>query len=270
MYKEYYCMKNMPFVNDMPIDNLFTTPAMDEVLCRLQHAASNQLFAVVTADPGCGKSTLIRKLESTLPKGQFLMLYLSDSNLTPRWFYSGLVSQLGIVPKFYRGDSKRQLRQQIEVIKNVYHQQVVCVVDEAHLLDRESLEEIRFVLNDKFDSKSPMTLILVGQSELIDTKLSMHQYDAIKQRIQICCKLPHLDRAETEKYIAAQLNYAECKQEIFTSSAIDEIYTASNGTMRKINLICDNILTYAFQQRRRLIDDHAVKHVLSSEPIFSI
>ena len=270
MYEEFFGMKHTPFVNNMPTDKLFTTQAMEEALNRLQHAAENQMFAVVTADPGCGKSTLIRKLASVLPKGQYLVLYLSDSNLTPRWFYGGLLSQLGIVPRYYRGDSKRQLKQQIDVVKNVYHQQLVCIVDEAHLLERESLEEIRFVLNDKYDSQSPMALILVGQPELVDTKLCMHQYEAVKQRIRICCKLPHLDRSETEKYINSHLNYAECRQEIFTSSAIDEIYSTSNGTMRLINLICDNVLTYAFQQGHRLVDDHIVKSVIASEPVFLI
>ncbi|MDY2595818.1 MAG: hypothetical protein SOW34_13235, partial [Oliverpabstia sp.] len=47
---------------------------------------------------------------------------------------------------FYRGDSKRQLQQQIEIIRGVQHKKVVCILDEAHLLEKETLEEFRFLL----------------------------------------------------------------------------------------------------------------------------
>ena len=88
------------------------------------------MFAVVTADPGCGKSTLIRRFYSELPREEYIILYLSDSKLTPRWFYKGMLDQLGLEARFYRGDSKRQLQQQIEIIHGVQHKKVVCVLDE--------------------------------------------------------------------------------------------------------------------------------------------
>ena len=136
------------------------------------------------------------------------MLYLSDSKLTPRWFYKGLLDQLGLESGFYRGDSKRQLQQEIEVIRGVRHQKVVCVLDEAHLLEKEPLEEFRFLLNYNFDSMSPMAVVLVGQTELWENKLKLQKYSAICQRIDMYCTLPHLDRAETEKYIASHMSYA--------------------------------------------------------------
>ncbi|MFZ2691556.1 MAG: hypothetical protein WAX60_19610, partial [Blautia wexlerae] len=63
-------------------------------------------------------------------------------------------------------------------------------------------------LNYRFDSESPMALVLVGQSELWEDKLRLKRYDAVRQRIDINCVLPHLDRAETEKYIQSHLAYA--------------------------------------------------------------
>ena len=122
-----------------------------------------QLFAVLTADAGCGKSTIIRKFTQSLPDDEYILLYLSDSKLTPRWFYKGLLDQLGIESRFYRGDAKRQLHKEIEIIHGVQKKKVVCVLDEAHLLEKETLEEFRFLLNFKFDSESPMSLILAGQ-----------------------------------------------------------------------------------------------------------
>ena len=182
MYESFFGMTNTPFGRDIPAERLFESDAFRETLGRLCYVADRQMFAVVTADPGCGKSTLIRRFYSELPKEEYIILYLSDSKLTPRWFYKGMLDQLGLEARFYRGDSKRQLQQQIEIIHGVQHKKVVCVLDEAHLLEKETLEEFRFLLNYKFDSVSPMAVVLVGQTELWDNKLKLQRYAAIRQR----------------------------------------------------------------------------------------
>ena len=110
-----------------------------------------------------------------------------------------------------------------------------------------------------------MALVLVGQTELWDKKLRYKRYDAIRQRIDLYCVLPHLDRAETEQYIRSHLDYAECAQELFTAGAMDEIYKYSTGILRMVNRLCDKSLMYAFQQQKRLIDDHMVQYIAENE-----
>ena len=227
--------------------------------------ADKKLFAVITSEPGCGKSTLLRKFDAMLPKDEYILLYLSDSKLTPKWFYKGLLEQLGIDSGFYRGDAKRQLQASIEIIQGVQKKRVVCILDEAHLLDKEMLEEFRFMLNYKFDSESPMALVLAGQTELWDRKLKLQRYAAIRQRIDIYCTVPPLDRAECEDYINAHMQYAGCTQNIFTDSAIDRIYQISNGVPRMVNRVCEKSLMYASQTQKRLIDDHMVSYVAEHE-----
>ena len=265
MYRSFFGMENTPFVRNVPSGQLYESSAIHETLARLEYVARNQLFAVVTADSGCGKSTLIRRFYEELPKEEYIILYLSDSKLTPRWFYKGMLDQLGLESRFYRGDSKRQLQKEIEVIRGVQKKNVICILDEAHLLEKETLEEFRFLLNYQFDSVSPMALILVGQTELWDTKLKLQRYAAIRQRIDVYCVLPHLDRAETEQYIASHLDYAGCSQEIFTSKAMDIIYKVSTGIPRMINRVCEKALMYSCQQHKKLIDDHMVQFVAEHE-----
>lgn len=72
-----------------------------------------------------------------------------------------------------RGDSKRQLQQEIEIIRGVQHKKVVCILDETHLLEKEILEASRFLLNYKFNSVSPMAAVLIGQTELWTNKLKL-------------------------------------------------------------------------------------------------
>lgn len=264
MYEAFFEMKETPFVSNIPTESLYLSSMLDETLSRLEYAASRQLFAIVTADVGCGKSTAIRKLADTLPSDDYELLYLSDSKLTPRWFYKGLLDQLGIESKFYRGDARRQLHQQLEMIRGVYRKNVVTIVDEAHLLAKETLEEIRFLLNYKMDSHQPMSLILVGQNELWD-KLKLQRYAAVRQRIDLKCEIPQMDISQTIEYIASHLTYAEGVTDIFTEKAIEEIYRYSAGSPRAINKVCTHSLMYAAQRAKKLIDDHMVRTVIDGE-----
>lgn len=267
MYESFYNMEHTPFTRDVPPEALYETPAMAEALNRLAFAADHQLFAVVVADAGCGKSTLIRKFASILAKDNYILLYISDSKLTPRWLYKGMLDQLGLEAKINRGESKRNLQKEIEIIREVHKKKVVCVLDEAHLLEKETLEEFRFLLNYRFDSVSPMALVLAGQTELWDDKLRHRRYDAIRQRIDIACVLPHLDRSETAMYIDSHLRYAGCESEIFSDRAIDEIHKGSSGIPRQINRICEKCLMYGSQQQKRIIDDYMVQHIIEHESL---
>ena len=144
-----------------------------------------------------------------------------------------MLDQLGIESKFYRGDAKRQLQKEVEIIRGVQKKKVVCILDEAHLLEKETIEEFRFLLNYRFDSMSPMALILAGQTELWD-----------KLRLQ---------------------RYAAVRQDIFTDRALDDIYKESAGIPQRINRICEKSLMYASQQGKRLIDEHLVRYIIEHE-----
>lgn len=265
MYENFFEMKATPFVRNVPAGRLYRSPQIDDAIGRLRYTADKQKFATVMAEPGCGKSTLIRMFVNELPRDKYLALYISDSKLTPRWLYSGLLNQMGLEPRFYRGDSKRELQKELETVRAVQGRRVVCILDEAHLLEKETLEEFRFLLNMEYDSESNLALILVGQKELWEKKLRLQSYAAIRQRIDISIMLGRLDCSEVGKYIKSHLEYAGYMGELFTSDAEEEIYRVSGGIPRMINRICEKTLLYAYQQRKRLIDGHMVRYVADHE-----
>lgn len=264
MYESFYQCERTLFSREITTQSLYPSGMLEETLGRLRYAAEHQLFAVLTGECGTGKTTLVRKLKESLDESCFNLLYLTDSKLTPRHFYNGLLSQLGQSGAFYRGDARRKLHHEIELIQGLQKLKLVVVVDEAHLLDKEMLEEVRFLLNFKMDSVSPLALILVGQSELWN-RLELKAFAAIRQRIDILCRLQPLDRAETSGYIQSQLRYAGVERDLFTDAAIQEIYLYSTGIPRLINKLCTNCLLYGATGKHRIIDDHMVRLVIEGE-----
>ena len=264
MFESFYQLTRTPFSRDIPTEELYRSVTFEELLGRLHYAAQRQFFAVVTGDCGIGKTTTIRRYADTLDPSKYRVLYVSDSKLTPRHFYKGMLEQLGCEAKFYRGDAKRQLHREIELMRGIHGLQPVCVVDEAHLLDREMLEEIRFLLNFRMDAQSPMGLVLVGQSELWE-KLRLQAYTAIRQRIDLQCKISYYDRSQVHAYIERHLTYAGATQDLFTDKAIDEIYRFSGGAARLVNKVCTHSLMYGAQMGHRVIDDHDVTRVIKGE-----
>jgi general secretion pathway protein A len=264
MFESFYEFTHTPFSRDIPTDQLYMSQGIEDILGRLKYAAERQWFAVVTGDCGTGKTTTIRRFSDALENSKFKILYLSDSKLKPRHFYKGMLEQLGCEAKFYRGDAKRQLHREIELMRGIHNLSPVVIMDESHLLDREMLEELRFLLNFRMDSQSPMALILVGQNELWE-RLNLQAYAAIRQRIDLQCRLHYYDRAQVGQYIEQHLSYAGTEQSIFSEKAIDEIYRFSTGAPRMVNKICTHCLMYGAQNRQRIIDDHIVNRVIEGE-----
>lgn len=264
MFERFYELSATPFTRGLPSSALYMPPELLEVENRLAYVADRQLFAVLTGDCGTGKSTILRRFRDDLDPNRYKFLYISDSKLTPRNFYRVLLNQMGFAAKYNRGEAKRQLHEEIEIMRAVHGIQPVCVCDECHLMDREMLEEIRFLLNTHLDSKSPMGLILAGQTEL-RKRLQLQAYTAIRQRIDVQSVMNHYDRSQTGAYIRNQLVYAGTDRDIFTEAAIDGIHQYTAGTARMIDKVCTSLLLYGSQSRLRLIDDHVVKLVLECE-----
>jgi len=264
MFEAFFNFKNTPFKRDMPPNALYMTPQLKTLQDRLSYGIKNRYFLIVTGDSGCGKTTAIRQFMSGLDPSRTVALYVSESNLTPRNFYFDVLNQLGVKPRFFRGDAKRQLVKEIRLLGNDKKMPVI-IIDEAHLCDMEMLTEIRFLLNFDMDSHSPMALILAGQSEIRDI-LKKQVYEAISQRIDLRCHIPPLDRCQSAEYISAHIAYAAgSPAEIFTDAAITAIFDFSAGLPRKINRLASLCLMHAAQTGKRFIDEHIVALIIDGE-----
>ena len=264
--EQFFNFKQLPFERNIPVEHLYSTPKFDELLSRLEYAARNRKFCVVTGSVGVGKTTAVRKFTSSLDKNSFRCIYIADSALTPRVFYWEVLTQLSAdeKPSFYRSEGKRKMLGYFSRLSESSHIIPVIIIDEAHKLSGTMLEETRFLLNNDMDSQNPMSLVIVGQGEL-RSKLSKEAFEPITQRIDFRFDLTPFDRAQTQDYIHAHMRYAGESREIFSPSAIDAVFNFSGGIARKINKACSLSLLYAAQKAMHSIDGGIVDYVAEQE-----
>lgn len=138
----------------------------------------------------------------------------------------------------------------------------MIVVDEAHLISGDMLQEIRFLTNFQMDSVSPLALLLIGQPELQAT-LQMRVFKPISQRMNVRFHLEGLSLQECRDYFSHQLEVAGSSHPVFTTEAMDAIYAHTRGISREINNICTAALLDAVLRKDKLIDAMHVTRILS-------
>src|SRR5215472_9825142 len=128
----------------------------------------------------------------------------------------------------------------------------VLIVDEAHNLEWEVLEEIRLLGNLENRRGKLMQIIIAGQQEL-DRKLEAPEYRQLKQRIALRCVLKPLETQDSVDYITSRLTVAGMREQtVFPPDILAEIHYRSQGIPRLINAVCDNLLLTAFAMESKV------------------
>ncbi len=265
--EEKFGLKRLPFEKDIEVDNLFRSENWEMCYNKLRYAVENKLFTVLTSPPGCGKSTMLRALRDKLNPNKYEFIYLSESNLSPRWLYNLILRHFGVKEYYYRGDGKKAVHEQFAVIRELKHKEIIVCVDEAHLLSLETLQELRFFLNSDIDSSSLVSLILSGQPELRST-LRRDICEAIRQRIAFPVVIEPMNRDLMARYIEAHMKAAGSdRPDVFSDEAVDMIYAESGGAMRIVNQICSLSLMAAASSSLTAVDTSIVTNVIQTEMI---
>jgi type II secretory pathway predicted ATPase ExeA len=151
----------------------------------------------------------------------------------------------------------------------------LLVIDEAHHLSEEVLEEIRLLTNLETANEKLLQILLVGQPEL-DDKLDSTNLRQLKQRIAVRAQLSPLEPEETVGYIRRRLQVAgnTTPDSVFPIETLMEIHRHARGIPRLINTLCENALIHGYGRQSaritpRIIQEIAVDfrlNVVSSRP----
>src|SRR5690606_32526397 len=113
-------------------------------------------------------------------------------------------------------------------------QRTVVMVDEAHRLRNDVVEDLRLLTNFEMDSQDRPCLLLVGLTEL-PRRLRMAVHASAEQRVAAHHHLTGLAREELPEYLAHRLRLAGCELPLFEPAVIEALYQASRGIPRKVN-----------------------------------
>jgi general secretion pathway protein A len=141
----------------------------------------------------------------------------------------------------------------------------VLIVDEAHDLSADTLEELRLLSNLETTDDKLLQIILVGQPEL-DKKLDSNELRQLKQRIALRAQLGALTQQQTQEYIEQRLRIAGAEQNgnvtsLFSPEAVAVVHDYSRGFPRLINTICENALIGAYARQVRTVTPDIVEDV---------
>jgi general secretion pathway protein A len=266
MYKAYYHLARNPFELTPDPAFLFSTSQHNEALAALYYGIRRHKgFVVVTGEIGTGKTLLLRCLLQLLQQSKDIAYaYLFNSRLCTTEFLQYIVSDFGLPAG---GKNKGELLLELGhflVSRGSRKLTTVLILDEAHHLSLDLLEEVRLLTNLETTEDKLLQIVLVGQPEL-EEKLDSIELRQLKQRIALRARLEPLNWDETRGYIERRLLIAGTDLQadlLFPEQTMRAVYRHSQGFPRLINTICENalIVAYARQTQRvtpDIIDDVA-------------
>jgi general secretion pathway protein A len=269
VYKEFWDLSEMPFELTPDPKYVFFSKEHEEALIRLLYTVRERKGAMLlTGLYGCGKTVLSRVFLNELDVSKYEVALITNPRLSANELLEEIIYQLGGGGGGREGRSKREL---LKVFNEILYanlnnaKETVIIIDEAQAIEQiETFEELRLLLNFQQNDRFLLTLILIGQSELL-TRLK--QLPQLKQRLMIEYHINPLDENDTYQYIEHRLKIAGAKRPIFNPAAKRMIYRYSSGTPRVINGIADMALLTAFTQEQKVVDEEIIKKVVKESQV---
>lgn len=264
MYTEYFGLNRSPFSLSPDPRFLLLTPKHREALGGLLFAVTARKgFMVLTGEAGTGKTTLVKKLLASIPARCAQFSVVVNPMLNPSEFLESVLMDYGVSSAPPSKAMRLALLRRLLLQADKEGKTSVLVVDEAHLLTSELLEEIRLLSNLETSEHKLLQIILAGQSEL-NNILDQQSMRHVKQRIAARLDLAPLAEKDVLEYVEKRWTCAGGVGSIpISESAITLLARGSGGIPRVINALCDAVLTNAYGKGIRNIDSKDMTEVLS-------
>jgi len=265
MYKTFFNLTRDPFELTPDPAFLFTTRQHNEALAALYYGVRRHKgFVVLTGEVGTGKTLLLRCLLQLFKQSKDVAYaYLFNSRLSSTEFLQYILSDFGLSAS---GKNKSELLLELGhfvISRGSKKLTTVLIVDEAHHLSPDILEEVRLLTNLETTDDKLLQILLVGQPEL-DQKLDSVGLRQLKQRIALRAQLEPLDANETAGYIERRLQVAGANAHantLFPPPTMAAVYRHSRGFPRLINTICENALVTAYAKQMRSVTPDIVHRI---------
>lgn len=249
-----YGLKYNPFLPDIPVEALFVTPAMDGFIYRLQNLVKTGGFALICAEPGLGKSKTLQILDHQLEQlgdVKVGVMQRPQSSLTD--FYREMGDLFGVnLSAANRYGGFKVLRQRWrDHVKNTLYKPVL-LIDEAQEMLSVSLNEIRLLQSDHFDSRSLLTTVLCGDMRL-PQRFRTPQLASIGTRVRPRLNIDPYSPKQLFELLNHSLKHAGAEH-LLSEELKQALVDHAAGNLRVLNTMAADLLAIAAEKNLPQLD----------------
>jgi general secretion pathway protein A len=258
-YRAFFGLAKEPFIADLPLDSVLTTPELLGVQQRLDYTLRLGAICLVTGEVGAGKSTALRWSCGQLHSSRYKVLWITASAGSILEVYRQLLAELDLATAASsRAVLTRLIRNRIDNLVSTKRQQPLVVIDEASLLRFDVFAELHTITQFDGDSKPWLPMVLAGQNNLAENLLHRTAIP-LASRIIGRSHLPAVDRQGMLDYLNHHLRIAGLKNSPFTEQAVTAVHQGSGGLFRKANHLARGALIAAAAEKSQEVSAEHVR-----------
>jgi general secretion pathway protein A len=261
-----YGLKWDPFTADVPVEALWAPPKLDHFRWRMEQQVRNGGFALMTGDPGTGKSVALRLLAhhlAALPDVQVGVVMRPQSGLGD--FYREIGALFGVVlAPHNRWAGFKALRERWLAHVEATRYRPVLLIDEAQEMSHPVLAELRILASTDFDSRSIITVVLVGDSRLVQ-EFRREALLPIASRIRVRLNLDYLTPKELLDWLRHAVDQAGNPQ-LMTPELMTTLAEHAAGNLRVLSIMASDLLALAARRELRQLDQKLYLDAYAQQP----
>ncbi|MGK5088293.1 AAA family ATPase [Bdellovibrionota bacterium FG-2] len=260
MIQAYFGFKKLPFPKELKTTAMYESFDLKEAFARLQFLKQNRGIFCLTGEPGSGKTSVLRRFVEELNPQTHLHAYTPHATVSKIELYRQINGLLNLPNRMHKSALFAQIQKAVTELHEHHGKTPVIILDECHLMDCQTLQELILITNFQMDSKVPFLLILIGQPDFRET-LKRRMHEPLNQRITLRYHMAGImDVEETRAYIHHHLKLAGRSDPLFEEAAFEVLHRMALGLPRKVGNLSIAAMTLAMVKRDKAITpDHIIK-----------